>query len=58
MLYKTGEKAPKTQNYNWVKYTDGTTTPSPTSEEKIIPLDKWDTFPPINSSDKWAIWED
>ena len=56
--YKTGEKAPKTQNYYWVKYTDGTTTPSPTSEEKTIPLDKWDTFPPINSSDKWAIWRD
>lgn len=56
--YKTGEIAPKTQNYYWVKYTDNTITPAPTSEEKVIPLDKWDTFPPINSCDKGAYWKD
>lgn len=39
-LYKTGQEAPRTQTYTWVKYTDGTTTPSPTAEEKKIPLSK------------------
>lgn len=57
MTYKTWEKAPKTQNYYRVKYTDESRTPSPTEEEKTIPLTKW-VFPPINSTDKWAIWTD
>lgn len=39
-LYKTGQEAPRTQTYTWVKYTDGTTIPSPTSEERKIPLSK------------------
>jgi hypothetical protein len=57
MLYKTGEKAPVTGRYRFVRYTDGTTTPSPTADEKVIPLTKGETFPPINSSDKGALWE-
>lgn len=57
-IYKTGQEAPKTQNYSWVKYTDWTTTPSPTNEEKIIPLSKGEVFPPINSCDKGAYWSD
>jgi len=57
-LYKTGQEAPKTQNYSWVKYTDWTITPSPTNEEKIIPLSKGEVFPPINSCDKGAYWSD
>lgn len=57
-LYKTGQEAPRTQTYTWVKYTDGTTIPSPTSEERKIPLSKWEIFPPINSCDKGAWWQD
>lgn len=57
-LYKTGEKAPRTQNYYWIKYTDGTITPSPTTNEKVIPLSSGEVFPPINSTDKGAIWSD
>lgn len=57
-LFKTGQEAPRTQNYYWVKYTDETTTPSPTAEEKIIPLSTGENFPPINSCDKWARWSD
>jgi len=55
-LYKTGEKAPRTGYYDWVSYTDGTTTPTPTLEEKQIYLERGETFPPINSSDKGAYW--
>jgi len=56
MLYKTGEEAPHAGNYRFVKYTDGTTTPSPTAEEMIIPLSKGEIFPPIRSSNKGAYW--
>ena len=56
--YKTWQEAPKTQEYYWVEYTDWTKTPEPSSDEKIIDLEKWETFPPINSSNKGAIWED
>lgn len=55
-LYKTGDKAPVTANYQFVRYTDGTTSPSPTSNERVIPLTKGETFPPINSCDKGAWW--
>lgn len=55
-LYKTGEQAPRSGRYEFVKYTDNTTTPSPTAEEKIIPLSKGEIFPPIRSTNKAAWW--
>lgn len=55
-MYKTGEKAPQTGNYEFVKYTDGTAVPAPTPNELVIPLSKGEKFPPINSSDKAAWW--
>ena len=55
-LYKTGEEAPRTGRYEFVKYTDNTTFPSPTAEEKIIPLSKGETFPPVRSTNKAAWW--
>lgn len=56
-LYKTGERAPVTGRYEFEKYTDGTKTPAPTAEERIIPLDRGDTFPPISSADKACWWK-
>lgn len=56
-LFKTGEKAPRSGGYQFVKYTDGTTTPSPTSEERLIHLTKGEVFPPIRSSNKAAWWK-
>ena len=56
-LYETGDKAPKTGTYEWVRYTDGTKTPTPTKNEKRIPLDKGDTFPPVRSAKKAAVWQ-
>lgn len=56
-LYKTGQISPAHANYAWDHYTDGSYTPSPTSEEKYITLSTGETFPPINSCDKGAWWK-
>lgn len=56
-MYKTGQEAPETGNYRFVRYADGTTSPSPTAEEKVIYLKKGNKFPPINSCDKAAWWQ-
>lgn len=55
-LYKTGDSAPHTGRYEFVKYVDGTTVPSPTREEKVIPLNRGETFPPVRSTKKAAWW--
>ena len=47
--YKTGDMAPYKAWYNQDGYTDGTNTPSPTQEEKRIPLEIGETFPPVRS---------
>lgn len=39
-MYKTGDTAPQTGRYEFVRYVDGTTSPSPTSNERIIPLSR------------------
>lgn len=56
-LYQTGEKAPRTGRYQFVRYTDETVSPAPTLEEKVIPLSFGETFPPIKSSKKAAYWQ-
>jgi len=55
--YQTCERSSVDANYKCVKYTDGTTYPSPTSDEMEIKLEKGEHFPPIRSCDKGAIWE-
>jgi hypothetical protein len=55
-LYKTGEKAEFSGNYDFVQYVDGTTTPAPTTNERTIYLTRGETFPPIHSCDKAAYW--
>jgi hypothetical protein len=54
--YKTGEKCPKTGTYAFDGYTDGTWTPSPTADERRIPLSTDETFPPIKSANKACWW--
>ena len=56
-LFKTGEIAPHTAKYGFVEYVDGTTWPPPSTEEREIPLDRGDVFPPVNSADKAAWWK-
>lgn len=55
-LIKTGEKTPRRGNFDWVRYTDGTTYPPPTAEERRIRLDVGERFPPIASASKAALW--
>jgi hypothetical protein len=54
--FKTGDICTTTGYYTFDGYTDGTSWPSPTSEERFIPLDKNETFPPIKSAKKGAYW--
>ncbi len=56
MRCKTTEKCTKAGTYDWDGYTDGTRTPSPTAQEKSIPMDVGDTFPPVRSCNKGAYW--
>lgn len=56
-MYKTGDTAPVTGQYEFVSYTDGTTTPAPTANERIIPLSRGEVFPPVRSSNKGAYWK-
>lgn len=57
MRYKTGDKCPIKGRYQFDGYTDGTSYPAPTAEEKVIPLDAGETFPPIRSTNKGAWWK-
>ncbi len=52
---KTGETCEIAGDYEFDGYTDGTWTPSPTYDEKVIPLQVGETFPPVRSCDK-ACW--
>jgi len=54
--YRTGETSPTNGKFQWDEYTDGSRTPAPTAEEKVIPLDKGETFPPIRSCNKGCYW--
>jgi hypothetical protein len=56
-MYRTGDTAPRTGRYEFVRYTDGTTTPAPTNNERVIPLSAGETFPPIRSCNKGAWWQ-
>lgn len=56
-MYKTGDKALSTGRYTFVRYVDGSATPAPTQNERIIPLQRGETFPPIRSSSKAAWWQ-
>lgn len=53
---KTGETCLITGSYSFDGYTDGTQSPPPTSEEKVIPMEAWETFPPVKSCNKGAWW--
>ncbi len=55
--FKTGDKCDTSGSYVFDGYTDGTTTPAPTAEERVIPLSSGETFPPIKSAKKAARWK-
>lgn len=53
---KTGDTALYSGQYVFQSYTDGTKTPAPTAEERVIPLQRGETFPPVKSNKKAAFW--
>ena len=55
--FKTGQTSPVNGIYIFDGYADGTTAPSPTSEERVIPLSRGETFPPVRSANKAAFWK-
>ena len=55
--YRTGQKCEVSGRYRFDGYTDGTSTPTPTAEEREIPLSRGETFPPIRSSSKACYWK-
>lgn len=54
---KTGETCDTSGDYEFDGYVDGSTSPPPTREERVIPMDRGDTFPPLKSSEKAAWWK-
>lgn len=55
MEYKTGEKAPVTGIYSYVRHTQPSSC-TPTQDERSIPLSKGETFPPHRSCNKGVVW--
>ena len=55
--FKDGQICDTSGSYAFDGYVDGTSTPAPTSEERVIPLSKGGTFPPVRSCNKGAWWK-
>jgi hypothetical protein len=54
--YRTGEKAPVSGRYDFVRHTGGDSSCHPTAGEQSIPLSKGETFPPCRSCATGAVW--
>ena len=52
----TGEICQQTGYYRFVRYQYKTTKSLPTNEEREIPLEKGEKFPPIRSTSEAAYW--
>ena len=55
--FKTGQTCETTGSYVFDGYVDNSTSPAPSAEERVIPLSKSGTFPPVKSSGKAAWWK-
>jgi len=55
--FKTGEKCTISGSYVFDGYTSGPSSPQPTQEERVIPLTRNETFPPIRSTERGAWWK-
>ncbi|MBI3468893.1 MAG: YjzC family protein [Planctomycetes bacterium] len=54
--YRTGEKAPVSGRYDFVRHISSATSCRPTPAERRIPLSKDETFPPCRSCKAGAVW--
>jgi hypothetical protein len=56
--FKTGQVCDTSGSYVFDEYVDGAaSTPAPTQEERVIPLSKGETFPPVKSSKRACWWK-
>jgi len=55
--FKTGQTCDTSGVYIFDGYVDGSTYPSPTQDERVIPLSRYETFPPVRSADKACWWK-
>jgi len=55
--HRTGETCLISGVYRFDGYLDGTSSPSPTADEREIPLSKEGAFPPIRSTGKACWWK-
>jgi hypothetical protein len=54
--YRTGEKAPVSGRYDFVRHTSPASSCEPTNAEQSIPLSKGETFPPCRSCKTGVVW--
>lgn len=54
--FRTGQESPVHGVYEFARYTTGGQAPEPTENEMEIELELDENFPPINSTDKGAVW--
>jgi hypothetical protein len=55
--FKTGQVCDTSGSYVFDGYLVGTSAPAPTQEERVIPLSKNETFPPVRSANKACWWK-
>ncbi|MBK8265144.1 MAG: YjzC family protein [Nannocystis sp.] len=56
--FKTGQTSPGTGSFVFDGYLETTNwRPAPTTEERVIPLSRGETFPPIRSQSAAAWWK-
>lgn len=55
--FSTAQRCVASGSYVFDGYTDGSSAPAPTQEERVISLRVGDTFPPIRSANKGAYWK-
>jgi len=54
--YTTGEVCKVPGAYTFDGYLDGTDTPAPVPEERVVPLEAGATFPPVDAGERAAWW--
>ena len=55
--FKTGQTCDTSGVYIFDGYVDGSSYPSPTQDERVIPLSRNETFPPVRSASKACWWK-
>ncbi|WAS93161.1 YjzC family protein [Nannocystis punicea] len=55
--FKTGDSCVASGSYVFDGYTSEPSTPQPTQEERVIPLERGRVFPPIRSTNRGAYWK-